>query len=518
MSRAFLTAQLAVAALVCLPALDVSGQLVSSPNPMLGGNPQHSGFSPFPGPLEEPTILWEAAPGLRDAVFSVPAVFGEEGNLYVDYGNFPGGQSPEEQFYVSYSPEGQERWRFKVPIPSGKRGRGVGAVTSDGNIVVPFRDGVRSFVRTSGSDFVLNWEIPIGYYHSSPAVDREGFIYTGGTSFVGFLKLRPDTGAIEWEFPVLTWGKASSPALSNDESTVYISRSFEESGLYALRTADGELKWSFHPAPFTDASLAWASPTVGVDGTIYQREGSTGILYALTDNDDGFILQWEFDPKRPGEVSQVSRHVAVYDDTIYMTTSGPDPILFALDLDGNERWRYDVSGGGALTSTPLITEDAVYFGAQAAQTVHCVDRLSGELLWKKELGGDGLEFVPVALSDDRVLYVGTSGTFSHPDQAVLVALAVRHFRRGDSNSDGTVDLSDPIFTIAHLFQGGESPLCQRTADADDDGRLDLTDAIFLLTFLFQATEAPAAPGVKDCGPDGTPDELLTCKSYPLCTQ
>jgi hypothetical protein len=45
------------------------------------------------------------------------------------------------------------------------------------------------------------------------------------------------------------------------------------------------------------------------------------------------------------------------------------------------------------------------------------------------------------------------------------------------------------------------------ADADDNDSLDLTDAIYILSFLFQGGKEPAAPGAAACGLDPTPDAL-----------
>jgi len=83
--------------------------------------------------------------------------------------------------------------------------------------------------------------------------------------------------------------------------------------------------------------------------------------------------------------------------------------------------------------------------------------------------------------------------------------------RGDANADGSVDISDPIGLLGHLFTGGIPPTCEDAADANDDAQLDISDAVFLLGYLF------LDGGVLDaeCGPDPTPD-LLECVTYPAC--
>jgi hypothetical protein len=88
------------------------------------------------------------------------------------------------------------------------------------------------------------------------------------------------------------------------------------------------------------------------------------------------------------------------------------------------------------------------------------------------------------------------------------------FVRGDSNSDGSIDLSDGVFILNALFGGGRDPSCNDSADADDSGDLNLTDGIFLLDALFRGTPGPPPPS-DACGEDPTPDGL-DCASYPPC--
>lgn len=85
--------------------------------------------------------------------------------------------------------------------------------------------------------------------------------------------------------------------------------------------------------------------------------------------------------------------------------------------------------------------------------------------------------------------------------------AVR-FVRGDANRDGSINLSDAIAILDHLFRG--IPLsCEDAGDVDDSGSLNLTDAIGLLGYLFRSGEAPRAPHPTP-GADPTPDGLSPC--------
>src|SRR3989442_3174963 len=84
------------------------------------------------------------------------------------------------------------------------------------------------------------------------------------------------------------------------------------------------------------------------------------------------------------------------------------------------------------------------------------------------------------------------------------------FRRGDANVDGRVNLSDGLFTLRFLFQGGEAPPCSDAADADDSGRLDLKDVIYTFNFLLQGGPPPAQ--AFQCALDPTSDDL-DCRNY-----
>ncbi len=99
------------------------------------------------------------------------------------------------------------------------------------------------------------------------------------------------------------------------------------------------------------------------------------------------------------------------------------------------------------------------------------------------------------------------------------------FRRGDSNGDARVDLTDPIAALFQLFGSGlfgpglfgpegEIP-CEDAADFDDNGAIEVTDAIAGLSYLFLAGPPPSDPGDGACpGPDPTADSLGCSRGEP----
>jgi hypothetical protein len=101
-------------------------------------------------------------------------------------------------------------------------------------------------------------------------------------------------------------------------------------------------------------------------------------------------------------------------------------------------------------------------------------------------------------------------------EAVLTVTEVKApFRRGDSNEDGTFDLSDPIHLLSYLFKNGPAGVCKDAMDADDSGTLNLADPIVLLLYLFGRGDMPPIP-FSACDFDPTPDDALRCPSFPPC--
>ena len=56
------------------------------------------------------------------------------------------------------------------------------------------------------------------------------------------------------------------------------------------------------------------------------------------------------------------------------------------------------------------------------------------------------------------------------------------FVRGDANVDGSVNLSDGIWLLQHLFQSGPGGDCFAARDFNADGTVDLADALSIIQF------------------------------------
>jgi hypothetical protein len=91
------------------------------------------------------------------------------------------------------------------------------------------------------------------------------------------------------------------------------------------------------------------------------------------------------------------------------------------------------------------------------------------------------------------------------------------FCRGDSNTDGHVDIADPVYTLGFLYVGTATTSCRDAADANDDGVVDISDPILVLDRLFMSGSRAVIPppGIYACGPDPTEDPS-GCAAYPSC--
>jgi hypothetical protein len=105
----------------------------------------------------------------------------------------------------------------------------------------------------------------------------------------------------------------------------------------------------------------------------------------------------------------------------------------------------------------------------------------------------------------------TMGDSAADRRSVIVERPGRSgFRRGDSNSNGSVDMADAVSSLSWLFAGGRTPGCLDAADANDDGTVDIGDPISILNWLFLGGPTPRRPGPFACGEDPTADGLGDC--------
>lgn len=73
------------------------------------------------------------------------------------------------------------------------------------------------------------------------------------------------------------------------------------------------------------------------------------------------------------------------------------------------------------------------------------------------------------------------------------ACTTPEFVRGDLDGDQSVNLTDVVLLLTHLFAGGAQPSPPEAGDMNGDSATNLPDAIFALSYLFQSGPQPPFP-------------------------
>ncbi len=89
------------------------------------------------------------------------------------------------------------------------------------------------------------------------------------------------------------------------------------------------------------------------------------------------------------------------------------------------------------------------------------------------------------------------------------------FKRGDCNSDNSINIADPVFLLGWLFvAGSDRPECELACDVNDDETINVADAVYLLNALFVGGSPPVPPPNPDCGIDPSLTFDLDCENSP----
>jgi hypothetical protein len=96
-----------------------------------------------------------------------------------------------------------------------------------------------------------------------------------------------------------------------------------------------------------------------------------------------------------------------------------------------------------------------------------------------------------------------------PEEARFLTLAT-------GANGGSLNCAHGVFAEARILPSPPR-IPFRRGDPDDTGVVTLTDAVFILNHLFQGGQAPPAPGPSECGPDAQEaGDDLDCGRYSSC--
>jgi len=241
----------------------------------------------------------------------------------------------------------------------------------------------------------LRWKFKTGSGVASTPVIADGRVYFGSQDKNIYCVDARD-GTFYWKF--LTGARIkSSPAVANGK--VYVGP--DDGYVYCLDAVTGEQIWKtyaggFIEAPFKAVTGIRSSPIV-VGGRVYVGSLDTN-MYCL-DADSGDVI-WTF--KTGGYITSSP---AVSEGAVYVTSQEPqEGALYKLDADdGTPIWRcgipylIETDRGKDLHASPTVGEGLVYVAANKG-TYYAVNASTGEVVWSHEIarGSEGVSGYLVA--------------------------------------------------------------------------------------------------------------------------
>ncbi len=242
---------------------------------------------------------------------------------------------------------------------------------------------------TSANPGQLKWKYHIVDSRSSPAVDSDGTIYTGGGDY--YVHAINPNGTLKWKFGTGGW-VWSSPAIGKD-GTIYVGS--DDDYIYAIYP-NGTLRWKFNAQCFIESS-----PTIGPDGIVYIGTYN-GYVYAFYPNG---TLKWEFDMGHMGNVYGSSPAIAD-DGTVYISSCS-NKCLYAINPNGTLKWKYPTREYIMHSSPAIGSDGTVYIGSGEWDFDGYLYAINpdGTLKWEYHTGSY-LGSSP-AIGSDETIYVGS---------------------------------------------------------------------------------------------------------------
>ena len=91
--------------------------------------------------------------------------------------------------------------------------------------------------------------------------------------------------------------------------------------------------------------------------------------------------------------------------------------------------------------------------------------------------------------------------FYHPEDYQIIKLSYfPDYICGDANADGVVNVSDAVYMVAYVFEGGPEPVPFIAGNANCDSNVNVSDAVYLINYVFSGGAPPC-----DTNNDGIPD-------------
>jgi len=236
------------------------------------------------------------------------------------------------------------------------------------------------------------------------------------------------------------------------------------------------------------------------EGLFFEQRGSAGILHILQTSESS-IYAFTFSENR---------------DFL-----GP---RFQLDLNLSYEERRELTG-----ITLLLERKVLLVSLEHAELLLAVPRnpspAHGEIVPCEIAGSIDLRDLGIHSVHDLAHDPQTDAFFlTDPSQGKVFELAFTSsvpFHRGDADGTGSLNVIDAVSIMDFLFLGESRLECLAAGDSNADRRVDVSDAVFLLQVLFNGGPEPPEPGPpgSPCGADGDPAHALLglgCDVYRGC--
>lgn len=293
----------------------------------------------------------------------------------------------------------------------------------------------KSLMATFFSDFSMKWKFNFDCFtYASPTIDTDGMIYLYDSC--GNLYSIYPNGELKWK---LTFSCCVLSSATVSDSVIYVSAA--DSNLYAIHQ-NNSIAWKYNiegstsissattiddviivcsnyiptgvghlHSIFKNGTLKWMSqigycssltfPAVSEDTKDIYIGSDDGYLYSVSTKNGS--VKWSYKTNCSRFSAPATNGGVVYVSSSYSDTSRSS-YFFAIDTDGNLKWKFLAVGSNEISSSPVVSnEGVVYFGSSSG-AVYAVDQ-DGKLLWKTTISRSSGN---LAIGADGIIYGGAS--------------------------------------------------------------------------------------------------------------
>jgi Dockerin type I domain len=142
--------------------------------------------------------------------------------------------------------------------------------------------------------------------------------------------------------------------------------------------------------------------------------------------------------------------------------------------------------GSANESFSLSVADELGWGLELHDTIKPVFYKDSASVSVDLFSGPGLALGTI----NNIILTATSMSADTISSTDSLPIGIVRFN-GDSNNDGTINVSDAVYIINYVFAGGSEPVPELySGDANCDDLINVSDAVFIINYVFTGGPAP----------------------------